>query len=147
MFDSRYPHLVRLTDATDLPLDVRTKLVRIAREVESRVGCHSCWNKRTGQILFYLRDPSACYPGWLIRVNGDYDVPDAGRTDQWVNYLNQGKMPWEKKEAEMLAKKKEEEYRSEKAYDKKIDDMKPEVVSKIEHGQRKRRGVDKVIST
>lgn len=147
MFDARYPYLARLKDATDIPDDVRAKLARIADEVDRRVGCHSCWNKRTGQILFYLRDPSACFPGWLIKVGGEYDVPDSGRVDQWVNYLNQGKMPWEEKEAQMTAAAKAKEYESEQAYFKKADDMKPEIVAKVEHGQRARRGTQKVIST
>jgi hypothetical protein len=143
MFDRRFPNLDHLDTA---PIKARRYGRRVLASVGVR-GVKAAWDRYRGQVVFYLSDPSVCYPaigGW--NRDRSLDVPDDSETDEYIRMIHSAFVSNSERERRKSIAEKNEKQDTDLSAEKQQDEMIPERLSLLRHIRAKRRGVQKVVS-
>lgn len=129
--DNRFPWMLPVKDAPDIPADVRDQLVRIEDAVASRLGYRCAYNKRTGELFVYLKDMELGVTSWPVRRK--YGVGTAPKLDDVVATLQSGRMTRRKKS--LLAKYAAQAAKSRRARELEswLDDRRSTAIDHAEH--------------
>lgn len=135
-FDSRFPHLARLDEAS---LPVRVKA--FGEAVAARIFGSVCYNRATDALHWYYGEPD--------RSPFALDATEAGTVggmtaDQAVAYIQRGKMSRTEKDRIMERAERDEKHESKRQRKRQIEDRRPDLTRFLEHRDRARRGVQKV---
>lgn len=144
----RYPFLHPIESAPGLDQFHRLHLRRAAETICRRTGLHACYNARFGgSILFHHGDQfggplklDAFHPDGSERRWSDVEIDNA------VEWIKMGYVSREKKERIAARNKWLEECAQRDAQAKHFDDLKPNAAQSLSWHDRKRRGVQKLIS-
>lgn len=100
MFNTRYPHLFRPSEAPGLPPEKRRALVAYAEEVRERVGCVVLYNARGGRLYVHLAHDIAQgldLPPPLIQLRlsvGSWDWSVLTRADELCRVVRSARIDW-----------------------------------------------------
>lgn len=100
MFDTRYPHLFRPSEAPGLPPEKRRALVAYAEEVRERVGCVVLYNARGGRLYVHLAHDIAQgldLPPPLIQLRlsvGSWDWSVLTKADELCRVVRSARIDW-----------------------------------------------------
>lgn len=143
----RYPFLHPIDQAPGLSTTHRSHLRRISGTICKRTGLHACYNERNSTVLFHNGDQ---FGGPLaleaFRKDGCERRWSDSEVDHAVEYVKLGYIPREDKDR--IASRNEwlESCNKRDAIQSHTENGKPEAKSVMGYADRKRRGVEKVIS-
>lgn len=147
MIDSRYPHLQRLSEATQLPREERDRAAAIAEEVCRRTFTSCAWNADTQSLFFYYGTVEAPAFAFPFRVERDGVLPiTRSDIEDMVTLIRMGQLPRDEKEEISAQNRAKEEYERAKEQERLHADVRPDAKSYAAYLLRKRRGVARVIS-
>lgn len=143
----RHPYLHPLDHAPGLSQFHRDHLRRVAASICRRTNLHACYNSRLKNVLFHTGDQfggplalEAFHPDGSSRHWSDTDIDNA------VKYVQLANMPEDRKRAIERRTEWHEQTERNAAKFKRRDNQRPELEKVLGFNDRKRRGVQKVIS-
>lgn len=125
----------------------RAHLRKVAQAICRRTGLHACYNSRLQNVLFHNGNQfggplalQAFHPDGHERRWSDTEIDNA------VKYVQLGNMPEDRKQAIQNRAEWFEKTEKQSASNRQKDNQRPEAQNLLAYNDRKRRGVEKVIS-
>jgi len=125
----------------------RARLRRAAEAICRRCGLHACYNAKFRNVMFHHGDQfggpftlAAFHPDGNEKVWGDVDIDNA------VEFIQRGYIPRDQKDRIAARNTWLEECERKNAVQQHTQNRAPEAKSRLGFNDRKRRGVQKVIS-
>lgn len=141
MFDSRFPNLLRVSDA---PTAHAAVIRRVADDVVSRAHCHVCLRRTNDgelHLFFYLNNPGFGIPiphtvSLAVRADGTVRSGLASDADEMVRHVQRSRWSPEQKLVAERRARADAEHKQDQAFAAAVEDRTHEIESQYDYWKR-----------